>query len=36
MTKSEIIYFLKWELSWLIPAKYEKEVKEIKKQLNLS
>ena len=36
MSKDDIIYYIKWELSWLIPAKYEKKVKEIKKQLNLS
>ena len=35
MTKSEIIYFLSWGLEWLIPIKYEKEVKEIKKELGL-
>ena len=33
MSKDEIIYFIKWELSWLIPAKYEKEVEQIKKEL---
>ncbi len=31
-----IEYFLKWELGWLIPCEYEKEVEQIKKQLNLS
>ena len=35
MTRDEIIYFLKWELGWLIPAKYENEVKQIKKELGL-
>ena len=35
MTKDEIIYFLKWGLEWLIPAKYENEVKQIKKELGL-
>ena len=35
MTRNEIIYFLKWELEWLIPAKYENEVKQIKKELGL-
>ena len=35
MSKDEIIYFLKWELGWLIPIKYEKEVEKIKKELGL-
>lgn len=35
MTRDEIIYFLKWGLWWLIPAKYEKEANEIKKELGL-
>ena len=35
MTRDEIIYFLKWDLRWLIPAKYENEVKQIKKELGL-
>ena len=37
MMEDDLIeYFLKWELEWLIPCKYEDKVKEIKKQLNLS
>ena len=35
MTKDEIIYFLEWGLEWLIPASYENEVKQIKKELGL-
>ena len=35
MSKDEIIYFLKWELEWLLPAGYEDEVKQIKKELGL-
>lgn len=35
MTRDEIIYFLEWGLEWLIPIKYEDEVKQIKKELGL-
>ena len=35
MTRDEIIYFLEWELGWLIPCVYENEVKQIKKELGL-
>ena len=35
MSKDEIIYFLKWELGWLIPCEYENEVEQIKKELGL-
>jgi hypothetical protein len=35
MTKDEIIYFLSYGLSWLIPASYDKEVEEVKMELGL-
>ena len=35
MNKDEIIYFLKWDLGWLLTIKYEKEVKQIKEELGL-
>lgn len=35
MTKDEIIYFLSYGLCWLIPASYDKQVEEVKKELGL-
>ena len=35
MTRDDLIYYIKWGLEWLIPCKYEKEVKQIKKELGL-
>ena len=35
MSRDEIIYFITHGLEWLIPAKYENEVKQIKKELGL-
>ena len=35
MTKEEMIFFINYNLEWLIPASYEKEVSEVKNELGL-
>lgn len=35
MSRDDIIYFLSYGLEWLIPASYEKDVVQVKKDLGL-
>lgn len=35
MKKDEIIFFLTYGLEWLIPASYDEQVKETKKEIGL-
>ena len=32
MSKNDIIYFLSWELGWMIPCKYEDDIKRVKEK----
>ena len=35
MSEELIKYFLEWDLGWLIPAGFENEVEQIKKEMGL-